>query len=416
MTNGQRIKKRKIIDSTDFSLHRPGTYPHAHIVPDDLSASAAESQRLKSNTNSSDENSPVNQLESLYFMSFGNRPLLDRKAERKLAVEMDDASQALGNICEEITKLIHPKAENAELQDPVAYLKKMKGLTGLSALDIDNAYSAASTVLHYLNSEGTIPERISKETTQTLDKFNEARSKLEFAKGELVQRNYRLVVSIAKRYVGRGLELLDLIQEGNLGLIKAAERFDHRLGFKFSTYATWWIRQAITRAVADKSKTVRIPAYLTESARHIARTEKRLTQRRGMKPHLFDIAQETGLECSRITEISQTQTEALSINSTATDDNSILANYLPDANAITPDAKVEKAYNFRQLNRILGCLTPREELIIRGRFGIGRGEPCTLEQLGRGLSMSRERVRQIEVNALRKLKRSHVKEMLAALK
>ena len=405
-----------ILESSEFLVDGPARSYQSPLNRDDLSTGTNEGRRLKPISDNSDENSPSTQLESLSFLRFSNQKLLDRKAEHKLAAEMYEASRILLGICEKMAALVHLKALNPDLQNAVDSLNKTKDLRGLSALDIDNAHKAVSAVLHHLDN-GSVPSKeTSKKSTQILDQFNKACSRIEMAKGELVQRNYRLVMSIARRYTGRGLDLMDLFQEGNLGLMKAAERFNYRMGFKFSTYATWWIRQAITRALADKSRAVRVPSYVREAAGHVTQTEKTLAQRLGMKPHINHVALEMGIKDSKLIDIAQTRIESISLNSQSPDDKSSWVNYLPDANAIPPDAKVEKAHNFLHLNRILTSLTPREELIIRGRYGIGQDETFTLEQLGQGLSLTRERVRQIEANALKKLRRPHIKEMLLALK
>jgi RNA polymerase primary sigma factor len=242
-----------------------------------------------------------------------------------------------------------------------------------------------------------------------------ARIILEQAKDELVRCNLRLVVDVAKHYTRRGLTLLDLVQEGNIGLMKAAERYQYRKGFKFSTYATWWIRQGITRALADQSRTIRIPVHQTEASHRILRVTRRLGQQLGRPAKLEEIANVLRMRPERLHETVQAFQEPVALEHPVGDGGTQFGELLPDLQAVPPDAHVHRTEMTSQLDRILETLTPREQTVIRLRFGIGYDQPCTLEQVGQSLSVTRERIRQIEAKALKKLKTPAIKEMFAAI-
>jgi RNA polymerase primary sigma factor len=225
----------------------------------------------------------------------------------------------------------------------------------------------------------------------------------------------RLVVDIAKHYTGRGLGLLDLAQEGNLGLMKAAERYQYRKGFKFSTYATWWVRQGVTRALADQSRTIRIPVHLTEASHRILRTSRKLVQQFGREPRAEEVGNALHLPPGKIHETMQVFQEPISLENPVGDGETLFGEFIADSQAVPPDSHVHRTELTREMDRILGALTPREQLVIRLRFGIGQDEPCTLEQVGQSLSVTRERIRQIEAKALKKLKTPEIRQMFAAI-
>ncbi len=254
----------------------------------------------------------------------------------------------------------------------------------------------------YLKEIGRVPLLSSDEEVELARKMQEGD---EAAKKRLSEANLRLVVSIAKRYVGRGMLFLDLIQEGNMGLLKAVEKFDYQKGFKFSTYATWWIRQSITRAIADQARTIRIPVHMVETINKLTRVSRMLLQEKGREPSPEEIAEAMEVPVERVREIQKIAQDPVSLETPiGEEEDSHLGDFIEDDKTQTPGDSVAFIMLKEQLLNVLDTLTPREEKVLRLRYGIDDGKPRTLEEVGKEFNVTRERIRQIEAKALRKLR------------
>ena len=254
----------------------------------------------------------------------------------------------------------------------------------------------------YLKEIGRVPLLTNEEEQELSERM--AQGDVQ-ARKRLSEANLRLVVSIAKRYVGRGMQFLDLIQEGNLGLIKAVEKFDHTKGFKFSTYATWWIRQAITRAIADQARTIRIPAHMVETINKVKKVSSQLLHKNGHEPSAEEIAAELDMSVDKVREILRVSQEPVSLETPiGEEEDSHLGDFIPDDDAPSPADAASHTLLKEQLSGVLSTLTPREEKVLRLRFGLEDGRSRTLEEVGKEFNVTRERIRQIEAKALRKLR------------
>ena len=254
----------------------------------------------------------------------------------------------------------------------------------------------------YLKEIGRVPLLTAEQEIEIARRMSEGDAE---AKRQLTEANLRLVVSIAKRYVGRGMLFLDLIQEGNLGLIKAVEKFDYKKGYKFSTYATWWIRQAITRAIADQARTIRIPVHMVETINKLIRVTRQLLQEYGRDPQPDEIAAEMGISEDKVREIMKIAQEPVSLETPiGEEEDSHLGDFIPDDDAPAPEESAAFTLLKEQLMEVLDTLTPREEKVLRLRFGLDDGRARTLEEVGKEFNVTRERIRQIEAKALRKLR------------
>jgi len=348
-------------------------------------------------------------LESLYFRSFGPKPLLDRQSEAELGKQIDQASRSIRATLKQGLQVAKLLPKSTVQQQAIEKLKEIYQLTGLSVPAIEEARLALLSLEQEAGRHSTQIHLLCKQ-------LHTAGMELEQAKTELVQRNLRLVVDIAKRYAGHGLAFLDLVQEGNIGLMKAAERFQHSKGFKFSTYATWWIRQGITRALADQSRTIRIPVHMNEISNKIARVSKRLTQQYATPAQMEDIGTYLNISPDKVQETEQVFQDPLSLETPVGDGETLLTDFVADVKSASPEGPIAKKQTNQQVQRVLSTLTEREQMVIRLRFGFGEDEPWTLEEVGQTMSVTRERVRQIEAKALQKLKEPNMKQLLAAIK
>jgi RNA polymerase primary sigma factor len=263
---------------------------------------------------------------------------------------------------------------------------------------------ADDSVRLYLREIGKIPLLTAEEELALAKRVVAGDKK---AKDQMAEANMRLVVSIAKRYVGRGLDLLDLIQEGNTGLLRAVEKFDPDKGFKFSTYATWWIRQAITRAIADQARTIRIPVHMVETINKLLRTQRRLTQELNREPTNEEIANEMEIDVDKVEHIMKIKQDISSLDASIRDDeeDSVLADFIEDEDTVSPEESATGQLLKEQVKDMLGALTEREQKILKLRFGLEDGKSHTLEEVGQEFSVTRERIRQIEAKALAKLRK-----------
>ena len=311
--------------------------------------------------------------------------------------ELDDSAMA-ENPDAEVPLLdldfLEPTAEELEVEEIPEDTIEDEIITDNVALD--------DPVKLYLKEIGRVPLLSAEEEIELAIKINEGDEK---AKKRLTEANLRLVVSIAKRYVGRGMHFLDLIQEGNVGLIKAVEKFDYTKGFKFSTYATWWIRQAITRAIADQARTIRIPVHMVETINRLKKAHSRLLHENGYDPSEEQIAEYMGLSVERVREIMRVAQEPVSMETPiGPEEDSRLVDFIRDEDAPAPDDAALKSITNEDIDAVLHTLAPREEEVVRLRFGLRDGRCHTLEEVGSQFNVTRERIRQIEAKALRKLR------------
>ena len=320
--------------------------------------------------------------------------------------DMDPPMESMEDISEEEMVDTGSMADSFGTDDPVRMYLKEIGKVNLLTSDEEIALAqdmvagvSAKEQLEEMEKAGEeIPEALKKELNKLVKRGDRAKQRL-------AEANLRLVVSIAKRYVGRGMQFLDLIQEGNLGLIKAVEKFDYTKGYKFSTYATWWIRQAITRAIADQARTIRIPVHMVETINKVIRVSRQLLQELGHDPTPEEIAAEMSMPVERVREILKIAQEPVSLETPiGEEEDSHLGDFIPDEDASEPAEAASFTLLKEQLVEVLATLTPREEKVLKLRFGIEDGRTRTLEEVGREFNVTRERIRQIEAKALRKLR------------
>jgi len=312
----------------------------------------------------------------------------------ELGVDADQMDKIYGELEELNIDIVEEVEVPEDINEEIAQIETVLATT--EGINIDDP------VRMYLKEIGKIPLLNPDEEVEIAQRMSEG--DLD-AKHQLAEANLRLVVSIAKRYVGRGMLFLDLIQEGNLGLIKAVEKFDYRKGYKFSTYATWWIRQAITRAIADQARTIRIPVHMVETINKLIRVNRQLVQELGRDPRPDEIAKEMGISEDKVREILKIAQEPVSLETPiGEEDDSHLGDFIPDDDAPAPADAVAVALLKEQLMDVLNTLTPREAKVLRLRYGLDDGKARTLEEVGKEFNVTRERIRQIEAKALRKLR------------
>lgn len=332
------------------------------------------------------------------------------KAKGKLTTkEINDALEELEFDMEQIDKLYDTlEGLSIEVVENLSQIIDSEVSISINANeDIEQTLSAEGIniddpVKVYLKEIGRVPLLSSEEEVELATMMDEGDP---YARKRLSEANLRLVVSIAKRYVGRGMQFLDLIQEGNLGLIKAVEKFDHTKGFKFSTYATWWIRQAITRAIADQARTIRIPVHMVETINKVKKVSSHLLHKNGHEPTAEEISVELDMPVEKVREIMRISQEPVSLETPiGEEEDSHLGDFIPDDDAPAPAEAASHTLLREQLGEVLSTLTDREEKVLRLRFGLEDGRSRTLEEVGKEFSVTRERIRQIEAKALRKLR------------
>ena len=327
-----------------------------------------------------------------------------------LGADMDQIEETYQALTEAGVEVLPPEGDisldetspsTEELQELQEELEETDVLTE-GTLQISEDVSTSDPVRMYLREIGKVPLLSSEEELELAQHIVEGD---QDAARAMTEANLRLVVSIAKRYVGRGMQLLDLIQEGNLGLLKAVEKYDYTKGFKFSTYATWWVRQAITRALADQARTIRIPVHMVETMNKLTQTSRKLQQDLGREPTVEELAEVMHLTPERVNEIRQMCMEPVSLESpVGEEDDSHLGDFIEDDTGSQPSEAVSQAMLRQQLMDILDTLSPREAKVLRLRYGLDDGRPRTLEEVGKEFNVTRERVRQIEAKALRKIR------------
>ena len=325
--------------------------------------------------------------------------LLDEALE-----EMDFDMDSLDKLYESLEENEIPIGEmsSAEISEIESEVEKLSTSDSMEKLLEQGGVQIDDPVRMYLKEIGRVPLLSSEEERVLAEKMSQGD---EDAKMKLVEANLRLVVSIAKRYVGKGMFFLDLIQEGNIGLMKAVDKFDYEKGFKFSTYATWWIRQAITRAIADQARTIRIPVHMVETIHKVSRTSRQLLQEFGREPTTEEIAERLEMTAEKVREIMKIAQDPVSLETPiGEEEDSHLGDFVEDVDSPAPSDSASYSLLREQLCNILHTLTPREEQVIKLRFGLEDGRARTLEEVGKQFKITRERIRQIEAKALRKLR------------
>lgn len=383
------------LDNETIKNHTKNSIDLYNLVYEELLEEGIHIEEQKSDLSFNDDDFSFD--ESLYDEDDLVEVNIDELSLTSMDVELIEEEELL-----EIEKM----PSSIRIDDPVRmYLKEIGRISLLSADEEVNLSirmeegKAAKNELDNLNKSDDV---ISDGNRVMLEQMYEDGLQ---AKNKMIESNYRLVVSIAKRYVGRGMQFLDLIQEGNMGLIRAVDKFDYTKGFKFSTYATWWIRQAITRAVADQARTIRIPVHMVETINKLVRTQRQLVQELSREPSALEIGEKMGISAERVQQIQRIAQEPISLEAPiGEEEDSSLGDFISDTTTLTPHETAVQEWIKKALDEVLETLTDREEKVLRLRYGLLDGKTHTLEEVGKEFGVTRERIRQIEGKALRKLR------------
>ncbi len=362
--------------------HTNGTDPEKTMAPQETDLSEEERDEKEDKEDKIEEE----------LANFGKEP--DYEAMEEASIE----ELYTGNPDEPLASILTPE----ELEEINSEVERLETADDMEKALAQEGLPVDDPVRMYLKEIGAIPLLDADRETALARRMVEGDDQ---AKNDLVEANLRLVVSIAKRYVGKGMFFLDLIQEGNLGLMKAAEKFDYSKGYKFSTYATWWIRQAISRAIADQSRTIRIPVHMVETIHKVSRSQRELLQKYGREATTEEIAADIGMPPEKVREIMKISQDPVSLETPIGEaDDSHLGDFIPDDDNPTPEVAASYQLLREQLNEVLHTLSPREEKVLKLRFGLEDGRTRTLEEVGQEFQITRERIRQIEAKALRKIR------------
>ena len=330
-------------------------------------------------------------IEQIYSYLENKGIEINENSSDDLNIDIDNIDN-IDNIADEDTLLLDDDEFDKDSEEDI----------DLSAIDLLEGVGTEDPVRMYLKEIGNVPLLTASEELELAKRKQDGD---EYAKQRLIEANLRLVVSIAKRYTGRGMSFLDLVQEGNLGLIKGVEKFDYTKGFKLSTYATWWIRQSVTRALADQARTIRVPVHMVETINKMSKMQRKLTLELGYEPSVTELANALDMTEEKVMEIMQIAREPASLETPiGEEDDSNLGDFVADSNVLTPEGNVESVMLREHIDTLLGDLKERERQVIVLRFGLEDGHPRTLEEVGKEFKVTRERIRQIEAKALRKLR------------
>jgi RNA polymerase primary sigma factor len=409
------LMKDKVLLEEDTVIEESDQDTLPYSVSEPLLLEAVEGSNAAEPQETAPTEPNLAELEWLYFQSFGAKALLTREDEVALGKRIEQGDRQVRRALRAVLSVTRGLRQTESLKACQSDLKAVVGVSGLSATDLEKGKRAIQQVIKEVCGPSRRVTPKARQMKAALKQYHEGWAQLEKAKEEMVLSNLRLVVDIAKHYNGRGMNLLDLVQEGNIGLMKAAERFDHRRGFKFSTYATWWIRQGITRALADQSRTIRVPVHMTEAYQRVSKATRRLAQRLGRQPSLEEVAGAVKTSSNKVAQTIQVFQDIVSLEHPIGDGETLLGDFIPDRETPLSDSQVGHKEMTREVARALGSLSPREDTVIRLRFGIGQGEPMTLEEVGRILGVTRERIRQIEEKALMKLRAPEFQQILRPL-